>query len=325
VLINLLEDKFGRRFRYLQLSITDVCNFKCNYCLPDGYACDTDNDFLALPEIKTLVNGFAFLGTSKIRITCGPSLRKDLPEIIKACASAKGINHVAMTSNSYKLEADIHKWVDAGLDSLNINVDSLDPRMFAAITGHDKLETILCGINKAISLGVNVKINAVLMKQYNEQELQNFLTWLKSTPVTLRIIELMQTGGNVSFFEQNHVSGMPIKEQLVANGWTQLSRDKAAGPAQEFFHPDYQGKIDLIMHYSKDFCATDNRLRISATGKLHSCLFADQGLDIRPVIQLTDSNKLQAQLVTLLGDKEAAHWLQDGCTGATKNLAILGG
>ncbi|WP_293745889.1 GTP 3',8-cyclase MoaA [uncultured Paraglaciecola sp.] len=322
----MLEDKFGRRFHYLRLSITDVCNFKCNYCLPDGYACDTERNFLALPEIETLVNGFAELGTSKIRITGGePSLRKDLPEIIKACSTATGIQHVAMTSNGYKLESDIHKWVDAGLNSLNISIDSLDPRMFSAITGHDKLETILCGIDKAIALGVKVKINAVLMKQYNEQELQNFLAWLKITPVTLRLIELMQTGDNKTFFEENHVSGTPIRQQLIDNGWGQLIRDKAAGPAQEFFHADYKGKIGLIMPYGKDFCATCNRLRISATGKLHLCLFADQGLDIRPTLQSADSNELQTTLKTLLGDKEATHWLQDGFTGGTKHLAMLGG
>jgi cyclic pyranopterin phosphate synthase len=178
----------------LWLSITDVCNLKCNDSLLDGYACDTVLEFLALPEIKTLNNSFAFIGTSKIRISAGePSLRKDLPDIIKACSSAIGIVHVAPTSKGYKLEADIQKWVNAGLDSLNISINSLDPRMFAAITGHHNLETILRGIDKALALGVKVKINAVLMKQYNEQELQNFLTRLKATPVTLRLIELMQT------------------------------------------------------------------------------------------------------------------------------------
>lgn len=322
----MLEDKFGRRFHYLRLSVTDVCNFKCNYCLPDGYACDSDRNFLSLSEISMLVNGFASLGTSKVRITGGePSLRKDLPEIIRACASTKGIQHVAMTSNGYKLESDIHKWVDAGLNSLNISIDSLDPRMFRSITGHDKLETILRGIDKALALGIKVKVNAVLMKQYNGSELQHFLTWLKRTPVTLRLIELMQTGDNLQFFNQNHVSGMPIKEQLLENGWSQLIRDKASGPAQEFFNSDYLGKIGLIMPYSKDFCASCNRLRISATGKLHLCLFAEQGLDIRPNLNANDSHALQQQLVGLLADKEATHWLQDGYTGATKHLAMLGG
>ena len=172
-----------------------MCNSKSNNCLPDGYACDIERDFLALPEIKTLINGFALIRTSKIGISGGEhSLRKDLPDIIKACSSTIGIEHVAMASNGFKLKADIQKWVNAGLDSLNISIHSLDPRMFVAITGHNKLETIMRGIDKALALCVKVKINAVLIKQYNEQELQNFLTWLKATPVTLRLFELMQTG-----------------------------------------------------------------------------------------------------------------------------------
>ncbi|MGS2720216.1 GTP 3',8-cyclase MoaA [Paraglaciecola aestuariivivens] len=322
----MLEDKFGRRFHYLRLSVTDVCNFRCDYCLPEGYACDSERNFLTLPEITTLVNGFAALGTSKVRITGGePSLRKDLPDIIKACAQAKGVSQVAMTTNGYKLDSDIQTWVEAGLTSLNISIDSLDPRMFKAITGHDKLKAILSGIHKALALGVKVKVNAVLMKQYNAHDLQHFLDWIKTTPITFRLIELMQTGDNLNFFEKNHVSGMPIKQQLLKEGWGQQVQDKTAGPAQEFFHPDYQGKIGLIMPYSKDFCATCNRLRISSTGKLHLCLFAEQGLDIRRFLQTPNSDLLQQRLIELLADKEATHWLQDGYTGGTTHLAMLGG
>ncbi|WP_340678683.1 GTP 3',8-cyclase MoaA [Paraglaciecola sp.] len=322
----MLEDKFGRRFHYLRLSITDVCNFSCTYCLPDGYACDSDRDFLSVAEISTLVSAFAKLGTSKIRLTGGePSLRKDLPQIIEQCAATKGIKHVAMTSNGYKLDKCVDEWVAAGLNSINISIDSLDPRMFASITGHDKLESILVGIDKALTLGLKVKVNAVLMRQYNAAEFAGFLNWVKQMPISLRLIELMQTGDNVSFFNDNHVSGEPLKQQLLQQGWGQIIRDKAAGPAQEFYHPDYAGNIGLIMPYSKDFCATCNRLRIAATGKLHLCLFADQGLDIRPFLQNNDQAGLQRELVNLLGNKEATHWLQDGYTGGTKHLAMLGG
>ncbi|MDP5029364.1 MAG: GTP 3',8-cyclase MoaA [Paraglaciecola sp.] len=322
----MLEDKFGRRFHYLRLSITDVCNFSCTYCLPDGYACDSDRDFMSVAEISTLVSTFAKLGTSKVRITGGePSLRKDLPEIIRQCASTPGIEHVALTSNGYKLEKCVEEWAEAGLDSINISIDSLDPRLFAAITGHDSLDTILRGIDKALLLGLKVKVNAVLMRQYNEAEFASFLNWVKSTPISLRLIELMQTGDNVTFFQKNHVSAEPLKNQLLQSGWGQVIRDKAAGPAQEFYHPDYAGKIGLIMPYSKDFCHSCNRLRISATGKLHLCLFAEEGLNIRRYITAGDEQGLQQELVALLGDKEASHWLQDGLTGATKHLAMLGG
>ena len=321
-----LEDKFGRRFYYLRLSITDVCNFKCEYCLPDGYEAEGDRHFLSVSEIKQIATSFANLSTSKIRITGGePSLRKDLPEIISVCANTKGIEHVAITTNGYKLPDHIHQWVDAGLNSLNVSIDSLDPRLFNSITGHDKLSVILNGIDKALDLGVKVKVNAVLMRQFNHGELQNFLQWLKTTPVTLRMIELMQTGDNDPFFKKNHVSGEPIKQQLLEQGWIPKLREKTAGPAQEFYHPEYKGSIGLIMPYSKDFCSSCNRLRISAKGKLHLCLFADQGLDLRSIIQQQNSELLENELVALLGDKEATHWLQDGITGATKHLAMLGG
>ncbi|GAB3035515.1 GTP 3',8-cyclase MoaA [Bowmanella dokdonensis] len=322
----MLEDRYGRRFHYLRLSITDVCNFRCDYCLPDGYQCDTERDFLQLDEIDTLVQAFAGLGTSKIRLTGGePSLRRDLPEIIDRCATTPGIDKIAITTNGYRLPEMVEDWANAGLTSLNVSMDSLDPRQFNAITGHNKLDTILAGLDKALALGLKVKVNAVLLKPYSDEQLNSFLLWLKKMPVTLRFIELMQTGDNQAYFKTNHVSGAPVKRQLLEQGWVQVLRDKAAGPAQEFSHPDYAGRIGLIMPYSKDFCATCNRLRVSALGKLHLCLFAEQGLDLRPLIQTGDVPALQQRLVALLGHKEASHWLDEGVTGATRHLAMLGG
>lgn len=322
----MLEDKFGRRFHYLRLSITDVCNFSCEYCLPDGYQCDSDRNFLSVSEIRRITSAFAQLGTSKIRITGGePSLRKDLPEIITLCASTPGIEHVAITTNGYRLEEQVTSWAHAGLNSINVSIDSLDPRLFKSITGADKLETILAGIDKAIALGLKVKVNGVLMRQYNANDIQSFLDWIKSKPITFRLIELMQTGDNATFFGQQHVAGEPIKQTLLNQGWKLMPRAHHAGPAQEFSHEDYAGQIGLIMPYSKDFCATCNRLRISATGKLHLCLFADNGLDIRPYLHSSKEYALEEQLEKLLGDKEATHWLEDGYTGGTKHLAMLGG
>lgn len=322
----MLEDKFGRRFHYLRLSITDVCNFSCTYCLPDGYQCDSDRDFLSVNEISVVARAFAELGTSKIRITGGePSLRKDLPDIISTCANTPGIEHVAITTNGYKLPQHLPDWISAGVQSINVSIDSLDPRMFASITGHDRLSTIMQGIDMALEAGIKVKVNAVLMRQFNHSELDNFKEWLRHTPVTLRMIELMETGDNIEFFKGNHVSGLPIKQQLIDEGWGQIVRDKSAGPAQEFRHPDYQGQIGLIMPYGKDFCASCNRLRITSKGKIHLCLFAEQGIDLRSYLRTDDCEGLKTQLVSLLSDKEASHWLQDGYTGATKHLAMLGG
>ncbi len=323
----MLEDNFGRRFHYLRLSITDVCNFKCTYCLPDGYQSEEPRKFLSKEEIARVVRGFAELGTSKVRITGGePSLRKDLPEIIRTTKQTPGIEKVALTTNGYKLSSQIDEWIDNGLDALNVSIDSLDPRMFKAITGHDKLGEIMRGIERAFDRGMkHVKVNTVLMRQFNKNELANFQSWIKDVPVTLRFIELMQTGDNAQFFKDNHVSGDSIKQQLLEQGWTRIIREKHAGPAQEFEHENFAGRVGLIMPYSKDFCSTCNRLRVSARGKLHLCLFSENGLDMRPYLQHDDVQSLTDYIRRMMGDKKVSHFLQDGFTGGTTHLAMLGG
>jgi len=325
---SVLQDNFGRRFEYLRLSITDLCNFRCNYCLPDGVDCSAaKKDNMSLPEIKTLVSAFAKLGTKKIRITGGePALRKDLVDVISMCAETDGIEQVGLTTNGFNLDRNIEAWYQAGLTNLNVSADSLDPRLFNTITGHDKLEKILAGVDSALSLGLhNVKLNAVLLNSFNYHQFDDYLAWLKSKPVTVRFIELMETGDNKEFFKENHVSGETIKQRLLAQGWTQVIRDKLAGPAQEFFHPDYQGRIGLIMPYSKDFCQSCNRLRISSLGKLHLCLFAGQGIDLRPLLKQGKVDLVCEALVAAMSDKVVSHELQQHFTGATKHLASLGG
>lgn len=323
----MLTDNFGRRFYYLRLSITDVCNFRCNYCLPDGYQCENGRDFLSLPEIKRIAHAFSELGTEKIRITGGePSLRKDLPEIIHTCKNTPGIKKVAITSNGFKLPEYLPSWLDAGIDAINISIDSLDPRQFHAITGHDKLKHILKGVDMALADGTtDIKVNTVLMREYNGYDIQSYLDWLKDTPVTLRFIELMQTGDNQEFFDKQHVQGSRIKQNLILAGWQPCIRDKSSGPAQEFYHPDYAGKIGLIMPYSKDFCNTCNRLRVSSHGKLHLCLFTEEGLSLKEYLQEDDVTPLKEHIVAMMTNKKATHFLHEKLTGATTNLAMLGG
>ncbi|QJR82707.1 GTP 3',8-cyclase MoaA [Alteromonas pelagimontana] len=322
----MLEDNFGRRFHYLRLSITEACNFRCQYCLPDGYAGPSDAHFLSLKEIETLVTGFAGLGTSKIRITGGePSLRRDFSEIIQLCKSTPGIRRIATTTHGGRLAKYAGKWKDAGLDQVNVSIDSLDPHQFAAITGQDKLQDVLKGLDVAVEQGLDVKVNTVLLQDFSPNRLQRFLTWLKDTPVTLRFIELMQTGDHARFFEAQHLSGEPLKQQLIEAGWQPLLRRKDAGPAQEFYHPDYAGRIGLIMPYSKDFCKSCNRLRVAANGRLHLCLFSEQGIDVRSYLQKQDVKGLQAFLHEALAGKHATHYLKEGQTGATRHLAMLGG
>ncbi|PMH41914.1 cyclic pyranopterin phosphate synthase [Vibrio sp. 10N.286.49.B3] len=324
------EDKFKRKFYYLRLSVTDVCNFKCTYCLPDGYKPSgrKNSSFLSLPEIKRVIQAFADCGTSKIRITGGePSLRKDFLDIISTAAQTTGIEKVATTTNAYRMQKSVGDWRDAGLTHINVSMDSLDPRMFHQITGENKFTQVMGGIDRAFEVGYEqVKVNVVLMKDLNSQELPAFLNWIKDRPIQLRFIELMQTGEMDELFNKHHVSGVAIRNQLIANGWLLKIRESNDGPAQVFVHPDYKGEIGLIMPYEKNFCESCNRLRISATGKLHLCLFGEHGVELRDLLQEDSQEaelieRIQSQLQT----KSVSHFLQDGNTGMTPNLASIGG
>ena len=261
-----------------------------------------------------------------MRLTGGePTLRRDFLDILHLTSNTPGIKRVAMTTHGARMEKLAHQWKDAGLHQVNVSIDSLDPRQFAAITGQDKLKAVLRGLDSAIDAGLDVKVNSVLLNDFSDSRLHRFLAWLKDMPVTLRFIELMETGDLNQFFNQQHQSGSPLKSTLLEMGWQPLLRRKDAGPAQEFYHPDYAGKIGLIMPYSKDFCKTCNRLRVSAPGKLHLCLFSENGIDMRHLLAKGNVDDVVTFLQNVLGQKHETHYLHEGKTGATKHLAMLGG
>lgn len=325
----LLVDRFQRQYSYLRLSITDICNFKCNYCLPNGYQPpEHKQSFLKLDEIRRIAQTFAKLGTEKIRLTGGePTLRKDFLDIAYTISQTTGIRKLALTTNGYRMERDVALWKEAGITDINVSVDSLDPRQFQLITGENKLQTILNGIDNAFALGYRkIKVNAVLMKQYTTKELDRFLAWIKHQPIQMRFIELMETGEMDSFFHAQHLSGQTILERLLREGWQLQQRALSDGPAKVLRHPDYQGEIGLIMPYEKNFCASCNRLRISALGKLYLCLFGEEGIDIRELLQSDEQQlQLEARLHAALQGKREHHYLHVGDSGVRNNLASIGG
>lgn len=179
-----LTDAFARKFYYLRLSITDVCNFRCTYCLPDGYKPGgvTNNGFLTVDEIRRVTRAFASLGTEKVRLTGGePSLRRDFTDIIAAVGENDAIRQIAVTTNGYRLARDAANWREAGLTGVNVSVDSLDARQFHAITGQDKFRQVMAGIDAAFDAGFEkVKVNTVLMRDVNHHQLDTFLAWIHS-------------------------------------------------------------------------------------------------------------------------------------------------
>ena len=323
-----LQDNQGRKFPYLRLSVTDLCNFRCNYCLPDGCYESNHKESLRVDEIRRLTLAFSRLGVEKVRITGGePTLRKDFNDIVRVIKDTPSIKKVAMTTNGYKMDKQVVSWLESGIDAINLSIDSLSPRAFQLITGHDRLHEIMAGIRKAFDHGLSsIKTNAVLLKGLNDSELSLFLDWIRDQPIIMRFIELMQTGDNGVFFDKHHVSGTVIKSELIKRGWVRVARSQDAGPAQEYYHPDYQGRIGLIMPYSKDFCADCNRLRVTSLGQLQLCLFSESGVNLRDLLQCdSQQSELISRITESLKLKEDTHFLDQGVTGGTSNLAQLGG
>ena len=324
-----LVDAFQRAYYYLRLSITDQCNFRCNYCLPNGYQPEANKpSFLTLSEIVRVAEAFAAMGTEKIRLTGGePTLRKDFITIAENVANVSGIRQLALTTNGYRMAKDVDAWQRAGITSINVSVDSLDPKMFHQITGINKFDEVMRGIERAFEIGYKkVKVNSVLMKNLNDHEFNQFLAWVKNRPIQMRFIELMQTGEMDSFFHHHHLSGEILVKKLLEQGWLLQQKAITDGPAKVFKHPDYMGEIGLIMPYEKNFCASCNRLRVSAKGKLHLCLFGEEGIELRDLLRSDDQQSiLRARIFSALQGKREHHYLHQGDTGIRQHLASIGG
>lgn len=325
----LLQDSFARTFNYLRLSITERCNFRCEYCLPHGYQATAEQaPELSRLEIQRLVRGFATLGLTKVRLTGGePSLRKDLCAIIADIAAIPTVKVIALSTNGYRLSRDMQDWANAGLSAVNVSIDSLDPLRFAKMTGSDSLAQILKGVQQTVDAGLlQVKINAVLHANTDTSEILRFIEFVKRQPVTVRFIELMETGNSQQYFESNRQSSTRLVQYLLQNGWTQMVRANNAGPAIEFQHRDSVGRIGVIAPYASGFCDTCNRLRVSAQGRLHTCLFASNSHSLRELLQYdAQQAALQQRLDDLIARKTAGHELHEGNTGINNGFSRIGG
>ena len=325
-----LVDNFHRQLSYLRLSITDFCNFRCDYCLPNGYTANAgkrpDNE-LSVSEIDVLIQAFAKLGTTKVRLTGGePSIRQDLPRIIELAKQTQGIQTVAVSSNGYRLAKHLSDWQTAGLNQLNISIDSFDPTIFKQITGFDILPTLLQDIDTLLATtDIKLKLNGILMADTAFDNLQSVLSFVKNRPVTYRFIEFMQTSDNKALFFAQHSSGQRIKDFLLENGWQSQRRASDAGPAIEYRHADYVGGIGLIEPYAPQFCDSCNRLRVSSQGKVHLCLFDNGSYDVRAFLANGDVDGLVHALQSLMPIKPEHHLLKQNDSGIMANLSMIGG
>lgn len=272
-----MRDQFEREITYLRVSVTDLCNLRCRYCMPEGVCQMRHEDILSFEEIVEIVSAAAELGVRKVRITGGePLVRRGCVDLVRMVAAIPRIGEVDMTTNGVLLARDAAALKAAGLKRVNISLDSLDPEKYKDITGGGDLKAAVAGIKAAFDAGLTpVKINTVLIGGFNDDEIPAFVELTRRYPVELRFIELMPMGGQ--FGKEAYVPGSRVLEMVPA--LAPISQD--GGVAQLYRLPDGKGRVGLISPLSRHFCGTCNRLRLTSEGNLKPCLHSDQEILVR--------------------------------------------
>lgn len=323
----MLTDSYNRTFQYLRLSVTDACNFRCTYCLPNGYRPQKNCEpTLTFDEIRRLASAFSALGFTKIRITGGePTIRGDIADLISMLSDH--FQEVALSTNGYRLKSLIPLLRDSNLCSINVSLDSLDEERFNKITGRSFYRHVKDGIDAVLeSSFARLKINAVLLRHTWRDELSLFKEWIRTNDVSVRFIELMETPTTRAYFKENHVQSGPIKSMMFEEGWSACEREKTAGPAVEFRNPSYMGRLGLISPYANHFCQSCNRLRVSSRGGLKLCLFGEKDVSLRSLLQSDrDKEKLVERVQSLVAVKPPAHNLLQGQFGSLQSFSQIGG
>lgn len=333
-----MKDNHGRVIDYLRISLTDRCNLRCIYCMPEeGVDQLAHTDILRIEEIERLVSVAAGMGISRIRLTGGePLVRRGVVDLISSITATPGIESVAITTNGILLPKMAHELKAAGLSRVNISLDTLDAEQFKMITRRGKLEDTLAGIDSALEVGFSpVKINAVTVRSLN----QDFLEYAKLSidrPLHVRFIEYMPVGESsgtdgCGWGKKDVISSEEVFEIINAaaqkEGLGPLvpaggARPEGWGPARYFEFEEAKGTVGFISPLSRHFCAECNRLRLTADGKLRPCLFSDEEFDVRQALRSGSDEEIQAVLEQVLIAKPDEHHDK---VGTERGMSQIGG
>jgi GTP 3',8-cyclase len=327
-----LVDGWGRQIKSLRVSVTDRCNFRCRYCMPaEGLEWLNRDEVLSFEEIHRLVALMAALGVSEIRLTGGePLVRRDLPELVRMLAATPGVDDLSLTTNGVLLDRLAGPLVKAGLQRLNVSLDSLNHVRFAEITRRDALDRVLAGLEEAERYPElrPIKINCVAIKGFTEDEVPALAELARRKPYVVRFIEFMPLDADEIWRSEQVLTGAEIRAIVESTvGALVEIPAKPSSTARRFRFADGPGEIGFINPVSEPFCTACDRIRLTADGQLRTCLFSRREWDLKtPLRQRTSDAELEALLRWAVAHKELKHKINDpGFVRSNRSMSQIGG
>ena len=327
-----LVDAFNRRISYLRLSVTDRCDLRCSYCMPEAMQFLPRKDVLSLEELHKLALAFVERGVTKIRLTGGePLVRRDMIELVRAIGRklGDGLDELTLTTNGTQLEAFAADLFDAGVRRINVSLDTMDQALFERLSRRDRLAQVLRGIAAAKDAGLRVKLNTVALKGLNEGEIPFLIEWAHAHGHEITLIEVMPLGEIEGERVDHYLPLTAVKDALDAR-WTLTPSDhRSGGPARYFDVAETGGRVGLITPLTNNFCAGCNRVRVTATGRLYACLGGSEQVDLRAALRSDDPDtNLAAALDEAMRIKPERHHvrIERGAAPAQpRHMSLTGG
>ena len=326
-----MQDNFGRTIDYLRLSITDRCNLRCRYCMPEsGVESLPHHDVLSYEELLRLTRLAVGLGVRKVRITGGePLVRRGLVGFIRQLRALDPALELALTTNGILLAAMAEELKGAGLDRINVSLDSLNAERFREISRRDGLTDVLAGLQRAAAVGfVPIKINMVPIRGVNDDEIEAFAELARDNPWEIRFIEYMPVSEGLDYCSSQRVGAEEIIARLQRLGPLEaVTAAATAGPANCYRIAGYAGQVGIIPAVSQHFCGACNRLRLTADGRLRPCLFSTEEVDLRSPLRAGASDtELRDLLLQATGSKPLGHRIgSDDFSPASRRMHGIGG
>ena len=327
-----LVDNHGRAITYVRLAVTDRCNLNCRYCRPKGACNEARRELLSYEELERLVRLLVGQGIGKVRITGGePLVRHGMLAFLGRLKTIPGLAQLALTTNATLLAPRLEALRELGLTGLNISLDTLSPARFAAITGQDFFDQVLAVIEAALAAGIPLKLNAVVQEGINTDELLDLARLAESRPLEIRFIEPMPFDGGNGFVAGSWDLNR-LREYFRANLPPLVEIVRSGSTAQMFKPAGFRGAIGLIGGYSRCFCASCNKIRVTPQGMLKTCLYDDGVLDLRALLRSgIDDRKLVARIRACVGARQpdgfaaARRASASGMAGSCASMATIGG